>query len=136
MTGVTSPQYRTRQSLLQRMLSPLLSHQTVPVYPPPAQYNDYSGYSIPVPPPHFSVPKVNLTINARSDHGEQAMKAIIVHRFVQQNVNSLYSLTSYHGYIPNISIFTNSLHNQRNILNNRSMFHSAVIYGILLLIHL
>jgi len=34
-----------------------------------------------VPPPHFSVPKVNLTINARSDHGEQAMRAIIVHRF-------------------------------------------------------
>ena len=88
VTGVNSPQYRTRQSLLQRMLSPLLSHQTVPVYPPPAQYNDYSGYSIPVPPPHFSVPKVNLTINARSDHGEQAMRAIIVHRFVQQNVNS------------------------------------------------
>jgi len=58
------------------MLSPLL--QTVPVYPPPAQYNDISGYSIPVPPPHFTMAKANMAMQAHSD---QVMSAIVVHRF-------------------------------------------------------
>ena len=69
------------------MLSPLL--QTVPVYPPPAQYNDISGYSIPVPPPHFTMAKANMAMQAHSD---QVMSAIVVHRFVQ--LHTLYSLNS------------------------------------------
>ena len=79
VTGVNRPQSRTRQSLLQRMLSPLLSHQTVPVYPPPAQYNDLSGYSIPIPPPHFTIPQASMALQAHREP-EQVMKAIIVHR--------------------------------------------------------
>ena len=82
---VNRSQCRIRQ--LCSMLSPLL--QTVPVYPPPAQYNDISGYSIPVPPPHFTMAKANMAMQAHSD---QVMSAIVVHRFVQ--LHTLYSLNS------------------------------------------
>ena len=78
-------QSQCRIRLLSNMLSPLL--QTVPVYPPPAQYNDISGYSIPVPPPHFTLQKANLSMSLQA-HTDQVMSAIVVHRFVK-----LYSLS-------------------------------------------
>ena len=71
-----------RPSHLSMMLSPLLPHQSQAVYPPPAQYNDLSGYSIPIPPPHFSMAQANMAIQAHRQP-EHVMKAIIVHRFVQ-----------------------------------------------------
>ena len=75
-----------RPSHLSVMLSPLLPHQSQAVYPPPAQYNDLSGFSIPVPPPHFTLSQANM---ARQAHrkAEHVMKAIIVHRFVQHHIS-------------------------------------------------
>ena len=79
-----------RPSHLVVMLSPLLPHQSqavAAVYPPPAQYNDLRGYSI--PPPHFTIPQASMAIQAHRQP-EHVMKAIIVHRFVQHP----YSLSS------------------------------------------
>ena len=73
---------RVRPSHLIVMLSPLLPHQSqavAAVYPPPAQYNDLSGYSIPIPPPHFTIPQASMALQAHRQP-EQVMKAIIVHR--------------------------------------------------------
>ena len=70
-----------RPSHLSVMLSPLLPHQSQAVYPPPAQYNDLSGYSIPIPPPHFTLPQATMATQPPRQP-EHVMKAIIVHRFV------------------------------------------------------
>jgi len=69
-----------RPSHLSVMLSPLLPHQSQAVYPPPAQYNDLSGYSIPIPPPHFNLPQATMATQAHRQP-KHVMKAIIVHRF-------------------------------------------------------
>ena len=85
-----------RPSHLSAMLSPLLPHQSQPVtavFPPPAQYSDLSGYSIPVPPPHFTVPQANMAIQAHRQP-EHVMKAIIVHRFVQHPIYTLLTVLS------------------------------------------
>ena len=84
-----------RPSHLSVMLSPLLPHQTqaVAVYPPPAQYNDLSGYSIPIPPPHFTIPQASMALQAHRQP-EHVMKAIIVHRFVQHPA-SQHSLSTF-----------------------------------------
>jgi len=63
------------------MLSPLVPlHRVALVYPPPARYSDLSGYSIPVPPPVFTIPQASMATHQlrNSDH---LMRAVLVHRF-------------------------------------------------------
>ena len=81
-----------RPSHLSVMLSPLLPHQSQAVYPPPAQYNDLSGYSIPIPPPHFTITQANMAMQAHKQP-EHVMKAIVVHRFVQHPSEQPYILS-------------------------------------------
>ena len=117
-----------RPSHLSVMLSPLLPHQSQAVYPPPAQYNDLSGYSIPIPPPHFNITQANMAMQAHRQP-QHMMKAIVVHRFVQNSFEHPCSLNS--NIIKQKNWNKNFHHSQKTLV-----FHGSFFYLLYLLFYL